>query len=857
MQECVADVMREGGVDEATAKRIVERVVTKGQRNRAKGIKDPMEKAAEELAEGEFSLARQRKVNALNAKLKLINNRRRILSVEGEGEVKGKGVAANLLQLLTTVLGKEDIGVENAYLSAYDRLASPLQAMLRKLRLNRLAQSKDETVFRDIARGLWNVAYGASEKVSASGRKTAEVMAAPLAKLRDQLNRQGAHVEDILAFLRNAEHDSELLITGGRKSQREVTPKNIDEAFEQWYAFVKDRLDPRMFDDLTEVLSDDGALLYTRDQQIKAYLRQLFNIKALHKGPITAALGPLPTPTGDIPTRLNTTDVIKWRNADAWVDYMLRYSRARNAMSMVDWALFHGSRVTALMDKFGYNPRQGFDNLIKTTSQTLAETDAAAAYTFDRELQGGFVGKRLMPDYELVFGHLDGSADTPIKGLWLTMSRTLQPLAVAAYLGNVFNDVASLLSIWPRTARLTLGENSIVAMAKALRAVIPKDKNDPAFAEVLGEMGAFADAQRRMLYDAFPHGISVPGTATYLARRLMRWSGMDYVADAARRAMREMVAEKFGRFANLEFDELNKFMRNTLETYGITADDWNKLRTGKIYEFNGRRYMLPTSTTDEAVQQKFAVMLHATARHSIVEPGVRERATLSGGRPGTMPAFFMSNIMMFKSWGLAAVHQSLGREIFANAGSRAGGVMALIMLTMLSGYVNLAIRSILTGYHVPEPQSPEEAVRLALKSIAMGGGLGLLGDLLFGQVGQQVNSQYSIGGPVVGSMAELTEIAARWVNSVGGNKPYDPWPALAKLAERNVPFHNLIWTRGAMNYLFWFHVQEALNPGWWERSNRDLKRRTGHARYGYYPGMRGTPYLPGEGPGVPLFPGDR
>lgn len=850
MGDCIADVMRQGEVDEAVARQIIQRVADRTQELRRKGKKNPNEEAAKELSEEALGAARQKQINALNAALRLKENKDFLLEAEGEGVVKGKNAAQRLLQYLTAVLGKEDIGVENKALAGYSRLSSPLDAALRKLGLRSMALSKDEKVVRDLMKALWNAAYGGTEKVSASAKKIADAFVAPLAKLRDHLNANGANLTDILAFPRNAEHDGELMITGGRN--KPVKPKSIDEAFELWYKFVLPRLNPVMFAELKV------PEYMTRDQAIKVYLRQLFNVKALHEGPEAEALGPLPKPTGNVPSRLNNADIFKWKDADSWTDYMLQYSNARSTYSMVDWGLFHGERLSSLMERFGFNPGRGFEQLIKSTRQTLAELDGTAAATFAREIQGGLTGGRLMPDYRQVFGHLDGSADMPIKGLVLTLSRITQPLAVAAYLGNVFNDVASLVSIWPRNAHRTLGENSMVAMAKALWALIPKDKNDPAYAEILGEIGAYADAQRRALYDAFPHGISAPGTMTYLARRLMKFSGMDYIADAARRAMREMISEKFGRFAGLAYDQLNKYMRHTLETYGITADDWNKLRAGDIREFNGRRYMTPDSVDDPVIQQKFALMLHATSQNSIVTPGARERATLSGGAPGTTPAFFMSNIVMFKSWGLAAVHQSLGREMYASMGNKYGGIFFLAMMSAFGGYLNLALRSLFTGYHIPEPQSPEEAMRLFFKSMIMGGGFGLIGDLVFGQIGQQTNPQYSIGGPVIGSIAELGIEFVKWNNSLGGNKPYDAWPAIAKITERNLPFHNLIWTRGAMNYLLWFHVQEFLNPGWWERSNRDLRRRTGHARYGYMPGQRGTQIIPGEGPGVPIHPfGDR
>jgi hypothetical protein len=67
------------------------------------------------------------------------------------------------------------------------------------------------------------------------------------------------------------------------------------------------------------------------------------------------------------------------------------------------------------------------------------------------------------------------------------------------------------------------------------------------------------------------------------------------------------------------------------------------------------------------------------------------------------------------------------------------------------------------------------------------------------------------------------------------------WPDLADLAVSHVPLANLIYLKGALDYLLWYHLFEAASPGWWERTNRRLQKKQGRTMIGYRPGGK-IPY---------------
>jgi hypothetical protein len=70
-------------------------------------------------------------------------------------------------------------------------------------------------------------------------------------------------------------------------------------------------------------------------------------------------------------------------------------------------------------------------------------------------------------------------------------------------------------------------------------------------------------------------------------------------------------------------------------------------------------------------------------------------------------------------------------------------------------------------------------------------------------------------------------------------------PSYETIAERAVPFANLVYLKGALDYMIAYHLFEAASPGWWERTNRRLQKEQGRAMIGYSPGGN-VPYgVPG------------
>ncbi|HJZ21860.1 MAG TPA: hypothetical protein VJ226_12930, partial [Bradyrhizobium sp.] len=339
--------------------------------------------------------------------------------------------------------------------------------------------------------------------------------------------------------------------------------------------------------------------------------------------------------------------------------------------------------------------------------------------------------------------------------------------------------------------------------------------------------------------------------------------------------------------AGTEFEALDPNLSQMLGKYGIGKEQWDLLRSvPDLTKSEGRAYMTPrdvgridraqvemilrkqgliTDKTDPStaprlidryitgIQDKVLSYYSDAADHSVVTPGVKERALLLGAtRPGTAAGELMRFMTQFKMWPVAAMSQVLGREIYTSLSAKdaALNIFTMAAIGASFGYLRMAVNDAATGH---PPRNPMDSKTL-LASLAQSGGMGILGDFLFGEVNRMGGGLLDVAaGPVISDADSLVKIFNKFRTDVTDPSAHhkngefaDLWPDLAHFAVRHIPFNNLIYLKGTLDYMLWYHLFEAASPGWWERTNRRLEREQGRAMTGYVPGEgvpTGVPWL--------------
>jgi hypothetical protein len=333
-----------------------------------------------------------------------------------------------------------------------------------------------------------------------------------------------------------------------------------------------------------------------------------------------------------------------------------------------------------------------------------------------------------------------------------------------------------------------------------------------------------------------------------------------------------------------------------MRRYGLNEPEWNLLRTASDPWTEGnQRYMTPSDALDtdkakvqdlllqrglisdkstpedirRAIQKfqwelgdKLGMYLNDAADHAVVTSGVKERRTgalgLQDQQPGSTYWLINRMFMQFKMWPLAAWHQVFMRELATSltAKQAAYNIGWIFALGTGAGALRMSINDAING----RPQEDYSNPLTALKAFAQGGALGIYGDFLFGEAERMARDPLAaVAGPVPGEIETGIRQIASHFNAImenpekSGEELGKIWPELARWGLQHIPFSNLMYTKGALDYLLRYHLYEAMQPGWWERTNKRLEKEQGHTMTGYVPGA-GVPYgVPV--PGVGIMPG--
>ena len=218
------------------------------------------------------------------------------------------------------------------------------------------------------------------------------------------------------------------------------------------------------------------------------------------------------------------------------------------------------------------------------------------------------------------------------------------------------------------------------------------------------------------------------------------------------------------------------------------------------------------------------------AGYAIPMPSARIRASLfqKNFEPGTPINTALKLLLQFKIWPADMIVRAWGRDVYGTIGDgrldRLAGLTETLVAMTIFGVASEAVREAIQG---KDPL--DKLVKHPFAAIAEGmqrSGVGsLFGDYLLGQYDRHgFSAVASAAGPTFGQIDTLMDLL-----HAGGETKEGMWsPAanrqreadLIKLARDNLPFQNLWFNSLALNTLVWHRLQEWINPGYLQRSER-------------------------------------
>lgn len=760
---------------------------------------------ADEAAVARAIEKRQARINVLaqeGLRARVVEGRE-LESVEAAiAGVQRKGAFRNAALSLDAMGGQRVKRTMNAFMHEMD------QAGLSK------AFSKADPAFeRDVANELgrlddptWGRATG-----NAQAKRMAEIIHKHQDALRLAENDAGAFIGKLDQYLARQSHDRFKIKRAG---------------YEAWRDATLPRLAERTFDDILP-------------EEREGWLRQVYNRLAsgIHMGSeqgdwIAGFSGP-----ANLAKKLSAERKLFFKSPDDWLDYNKQFGNG-SLNGTVMATLERGSRAVEAMQLAGTNPRAMFGGWIDDLTRRAVE-----AGEVDKAAKLGQQKDRLLRLYDNAM-----RAPRPIENeklaTWFANIRAFQRFKLGGAALSSIPDLASTMAMAEHN-----GVGALDSLAWHLGSLFPDGAERKA---AMREAGIGFDHMAHSLQTRFGAEDGVAGALAKSVDVFTRLSAQPWWTQNMKDASTLMLLHNVAEKAALPHESLPRLMQTTLRRYGIEAAEWDALRQVVQKAPDGNRYVFAgdiADLPDVAVQRlgpdpnkartelerKYSTYIFDQVQEGMSEETPQIRDLLNGGGPaGNLRNELWRTATQFKQFPASFVARTLMRE-WSRDGVNVSGLAKVIAGSTLFGYMAMAAKDAIRGKVPFNPASDEydagQYVKNVMRAAAQGGGLGIYGDFLLGEVSRTGGGPITnLLGPAFGMTEDLVKAlytGPRDAALEGKLTPGRVGADALQAVKANAPFINLFWTRAALDYGVLYSLQETLSPGYLARFEHNAQKKSG------------------------------
>ena len=706
--------------------------------------------------------------------------------------------------VLSVIDGVENKGAfRNAALSLRAmgdmRVRQSLNAFFHDLNdagLVRAFQKADPAFERDVANELGRLddpTFG-RDTGNAQAKRMAEIIHRHQDAMRLAENAAGAWIGKLDQYIARQTHDRWKIRKAG---------------YDAWHDYIVPKLSERTFQDM---LPED----------IEPWLRQVYNNLAsgIHMAPqgadwIAGFKGP-----SNLAKRLSAERKLFFKDADAFVDYNREFGNGSLNGTVLS-TLERGARAVEAMNLLGTNPRAMLDGWITNlTDRANRAGDADTATRLSQQKD------RFLRLFDIAM-HAPRAIENESMAQFFAVLRTWQRFKLGGAALSSIPDLAATASMAKHN-----GIGALDSLSWHLGQLFPPGEGRQA---AMREAGIGFDHMAQSLQTRFGAEDGVPGTLAKMVDLFTRLSGMPWWTSSMKEASTLMLLHNTAAKAGTAFDDLPRRYRTTLRRYGIEEAEWNELRATRQQAPDGNEYIFAGDIENPTLRQKYSTYIADQVQEGMSEQTARIGDMMGqGGAAGNVRNEAWRTVMQFKQFPATFMFRSLVRE-WGRDGKDISGLAQLIAGTTIFGYLALAAKEALRAKEPFNPFSGEydagQYTKNVLRAMAQGGGLGLYGDFLLGEVSRTgAGPLTNMLGPAVGmadSLAGALFTKPREAMLEGRLTAGSVGADLVQAAKQNAPFINLFYTRAALDYAVLYSLQETLNPGYLARMEQRQRRQTG------------------------------
>lgn len=516
--------------------------------------------------------------------------------------------------------------------------------------------------------------------------------------------------------------------------------------------------------------------------------------------------------------------VLQFQSADAWLAYNKAFG-GDDIFGTMRGHLKAMAHETALLEIMGPDPeamRRLFQDLarhqVKNASEKAKDAVESALDSIDNhwnEVNGKTAGAksgRLARN----FGHIRNMhAATKLGGAFLSAVSDVGTSAIAAK----FNGLKTRHVVWNYARALADSGDR----AEALR------------------MGYLADVYG----DAFGGGYRYTGEwfenrwSARLADNVMRASFLKQWTEAGQAANVREWATALGQIAQQgkELGDIeNRLLREALQRYGVTADDW---KAAQDFGLTSWREGVPAisavklarsgNQTAQDAALKIQRMILTERDQAVLVPDARTRALMNQGlQRGTWRGEILRSLVQFKTFPMTMLTRVMFREFNRPTWpGKLGHTVFNVAILLPFGALALQAKEIAKGREPREMNSKEFLGAAMMQS----GGAGILGDFLFSDQNRFGGSLAStLSGPSLGTTEQFSRLTIGNIQeAIAGEDMHIGAEAVDFVKSNMVPGSSLWYARLAFDRVLWDQLSRAVDP----RFDKRVRRMERKARRDY------------------------
>lgn len=627
--------------------------------------------------------------------------------------------------------------------------------------------------------------------------------------------------------------------------------------FKQWKADIENRLDwSRTARGHFDPAINPATTIAERDAWLEQVYKNLSTGEHLQYGksnPLASA-----SRLGSTASYVSHERVLHFTDGEAWYQYNQIYGRGTVAE-----AFFHGLSFAAdkysLMRVFGPSPEANVKNIIKSLEKSINKRgDIKAANRFRNK-------KKAIWDS---FDYINGAANIPSHNMMARVGRYVRGVITMNKLGAAVISAMSDAPIFA-TEMAYQGQGFCNSLMRGIGYAI-KRRGTAEQKRIMALCGVFHDSMIGDLLARYS-GSDIPGAMSKALNFYFKINGLALWTDSWKKAATLMMAHNFAIMRQTAWGNLKMQERRLFDLYNIDEGKWNLWRKGNTNAADGRHYLTPDAVKDirnadivaylqskginptkqrvtnfrEEFRDELRAMFRDRVQYAVIEPDAKtNRMITMSQRPGTVLGEAMRYAMQFKSFPIAFLQRPFAREIYGRGAdafwSKKGlsqfgkGLISfkdeggtsnlgkLIFATTVFGYCAMTLKQLIAG------KTPRDVTdyKTWLAAGVQGGGLGIYGDFLFGNVSRSGASFLpTLAGPTASSVDEIYNIYGRILRGE------DVKANVLRTAFNLTPGNNLFWLRAGLDYAILNPAFESINPGYLRRMRRRILKENGQTFY--------------------------